>query len=158
LLSWRGKVAPDKLIDKLYQLYFDYDCELMGIETDVYQVALKYWLQERIVNDPDNKSMKIMELKARGKSKEDRISAMGPYVNAGKYKFRKSQSTLMFSLSRFPKAKDRDEADAMAYQLYLIKPASVKVVKNTNPKSLDSWKARIKKLRSTKQNAHYVGG
>lgn len=144
LLSWRGKVNPDKLIDKLWELYFAYDCEKLGIETDVYQIALKYWLYERVVNDKKNRNLKIIELKARGKAKQDRISALAPYVNTGRFKFLQSQNTLVYSLSRFPKAKDRDEADAAAYQLYLVKPSSVKTSVIEDPNSLNSWKKRIR--------------
>ena len=157
VLSWRDKVTPDKLIDTLYKLYFDYECEKLGIETDVYQVALKYWLQERIRRDEKHRYMKIIELKARGKAKQDRIAALGPYVNAGQYQFKKSQSTLMYSLNRFPKAKDRDEADAAAYQLFLVKPSGITNVIEVNPKSLNAWKERVKRLRRPKRGV-YVNG
>lgn len=158
LLSWRDKVKPDVLIDKMLEFYFNYDCESIGIESDVYQVALKFWLRERIINDPENKSMKIIELKARGKKKEDRIAALGPYVNAGVYKFLRSHTTLVYSLSRFPKAKSRDEADAMAYQLYLVKPSGYTDIVVEKPNSLNAWKRRIAKLRgANKPRGLYVG-
>ncbi len=159
LLSWRDKVNPNILIDRMWDFYFNYECEAIGIETDVYQIALKYWLYERIVNDESNRSMKIIELKARGKSKEDRISAMAPYVNTGKYKFLKSQNTLVYSLSRFPKSKDRDEADACAYQLYITKPSGYKPKPKENPNSLNSWRKRIAKIRNKSNfDSMYVGG
>lgn len=159
VLSWRDKVNPNTLIDKIWEFYFAYECDAVGIESDVYQVALKYWLYERITNDPENRFMKIHELKARGKAKDDRISALAPYVNTGKLKFLRSQTTLVYSLSRFPKAKSRDEADALAYQLYLLKKSSFKEVKKENPTSLNAWKKRIKKLRGvSSQNASFIGG
>ena len=159
LLSWRDKLNPDKLIDVMWNFYFNYDCECIGIETDVYQVALVHWLQERIVNDPNNRSMKIIELKARGKAKEDRIAALAPYVNSGKFKFLSSQTTLVYSLSRFPKAKSRDEADAAAYQLYLVKPSGHKDVKKENPNSLNAWRKRIARVRGLQgKSGTYVGG
>jgi len=158
LLSWRDKLNPDKLIDKIWDFYFDYDCEAVGIEIDVYQIALKYWLMERIVNDKEHKLMKIIELKARGKIKEDRIAALSPYVNTGKYKFLRSQNTLIYSLSRFPKSKDRDEADAAAYQLYLSKPSGYKEMKKENPNSLNAWLKRGRKIRRIQNgNGLYVG-
>ena len=142
----------------MWDFYFDYDVELLGIESDVYQVALIHWLNERIINDKLNRSMRIVELKARGKAKEDRIAALAPYVNAGKYKFLKSQTTLMYSLSRFPKAKDRDEADATAYQLYLVKPSGYKIMKKENPNSLNAWRKRIAKIRGNSSHiANYIG-
>ena len=153
LLSWRGKVNPNLLIDKIWEIYFNYNCELCGIETDVYQVALKYWIYERIINNKENKALKIAELKARGKRKEDRIAALAPYVNSGKYKFLRSQTTLTHSLSRFPKAKDKDEADAMAYQLYLVKPSGYAIQQTEDQNSLNAWKKRIKKLRNINANA-----
>ncbi|MHA2120657.1 MAG: hypothetical protein ACW990_05555 [Promethearchaeota archaeon] len=158
MLSWRDKVNPDKLIDKIWEIYFNYDCELLGIETDVYQIALKYWLYERIIADEENRNIRIQELKARGRAKEDRIAALAPYVNTGKYRFLRSQTTLTYSLSRFPKAKDRDEADAAAYQLYLVKPSGYKIVKKENPNSLNAWKKRIARYRNqTSIRGGYVG-
>ncbi len=154
LLSWKGKVAPDKFMDKIWELYFNYECELLGIEAYVYQNVLKYWLQERIVNDPENKLMIIRELKHVGRSKDDHIAALGPYVNTGKYKFLQSQSTLVYSLSRFPKAKDKDEADAAAYQLQLVKPSSYTTVEKEDPNSLNAYKRRMKKVRQQRNFAN----
>lgn len=157
-LSWRDKVNPDKLIDKIWDFYFKYECECVGIESDVYQVALKYWLYERLTKETD-KFMKIVELKARGKAKEDRISALAPYVNTGKYRFLKSQNTLVYSLSRFPKSKDRDEADAAAYQLFLVKPSNYKETKKEDSNSLNNWKRKIKTIRGNLgRAANYIGG
>lgn len=158
LLSWKDRITPDKLIDKIWKLYFSYECECVGIESYVYQKVLKYWLQERIVNDPENKFMKIIELKhKKHQSKEDHIAALAPYVNAGKYRFLSSQTTLIYNLSRFPKAKERDEADAAAYQLLLVKPSGYKVNKTENPNSLNSWKRKIKRMRGISENGLYVG-
>ena len=158
VLAWRGKVIPTVLIDKIYQYYFQYECEKVGIETDVYQVALKYWLRERIITDKENRNMKIEELKARGKKKEDRIAALEPYVNAGRYQFKKSQKNLIWELSRFPKAKSKDEADAMGYQLFLLKPSMYKQKVVEDPNSLNAWLRRTKRLRAFDALKHsYIG-
>jgi hypothetical protein len=158
ILSWRDKVNPNVLIDRLWDFYFKYDCEKLGIESYVYQRALKFWLYERIVNDKKNRTMSIVELKHKGKSKEDHIAGIAPYVNIGKYKFLKSQQTLVYSLSRFPKAKARDEADAAAYQLLLVKPSGYKTVKKENPNSLNAWKKRIMRIRGKNSGRNlYVG-
>jgi len=67
-----------------------------------------------------------------------------------------NQKTLTFQLERFPKAKDRDEADCAAYQLLLVKPGSVSVVKHENPNSLNAWKRRIKKMRNPVSRGYCV--
>lgn len=154
MLSWKKKVAPDKLIDYLWEYYFAYNCEMLGIESYVYQKVLKYWLYERIINDKQGRSMRIVELKHKKKqSKEDHIAALAPYVNTGKYKFLRSQTTLVYSLSRFPKSKDRDEADAASYQLHLVKPSGYKPKPKENPNSLNAWKKRIRQIRG-KENLY----
>ena len=158
MLSWKDRVRPDQLMDKMWELYFAYDCELIGIESYVYQKVLKYWLYERIINDPENRSMKIIELKHKKKqSKEDHISALAPFVNTGRIRFLKSQTTLIYSLSRFPKAKDRDEADCLAYQIQLVKPSGYTPKKQENPNSLNAWRKRIKKIRQGTRNYNYIG-
>jgi predicted phage terminase large subunit-like protein len=154
LLSWRDKLNPDKLIDKIWEYYFAYECESIGIETDVYQVALKYWLIERMKNDKKHRYMKIVELKARGRKKESRIAALSPFVNIGKIKFKKSQKTLIYSLGRFPKAKDKDEADALAYQLYIFKPSLYEENPEEPANCLNVWKRRMGKMR----NQHKLAG
>ena len=159
LLSWKDRVNPTKLIDKIWEFYFAYECEMLGIESYVYQKVLKFWLYDKIINDKENRNMRIVELKHKGKSKEDHIAGLAPYVNAGKYRFLRSQTTLVYSLSRFPKAKDRDEPDAAAYQLNLVKPSSYKEVKKENPNSLNAWKKRIARIRGLRNKSNlYVGG
>ncbi len=159
LLSWRDRIAPDKLLDNIWNFYFDYDCDEIGIESYVYQKVLKYWLYERIINDKEHRLMKIIELKHKGKNKEDHVAGLSPYVNTGQYRFLKSQTTLVYSLSRFPKAKSRDEADAAAYQLYLVKASGYKEVKKEDPNSLNAWKRRIKRMRGLSERANmYIGG
>lgn len=145
LLSWRDRVAPDALMDIMWSFYFTYDCECMGIEDYVYQKSLKYWLEDRMVQR--NKFIRIEPLKHKGQKKEDHIAGLSPFVNTGKYKFLRSQTTLVYSLSRFPKSKDRDEADAAAYQLQLVKPSSFKDVKQEAPNSLNAYKKMIKRIR-----------
>ena len=158
LLSWRDKINPNILIDKMWDFYFKYECEAIGIETDVYQIALKYWLMERMTQDEDHRFMKIVELKARGKVKEDRIAALSPYVNTGKIKFKKNQKDLVWELSRFPKASTRDLADALAYQLYIFKPSLYKNTEKERPGSLDMWKRRMGKMKDHHRLAgHYIG-
>lgn len=158
LLAWRDKLNPDKLIDKMWDFYWTYECECIGIEVDVYQIALKYWLMERMTKDEKNRYMKIVELKARGKAKEDRIAALSPYVNTGKFKFKRSQKDLIWELSRFPKASTRDLADALAYQLYLVKPSSYQEKPKEDPNSLNAWKRRMGKLRDlTNKAGLYIG-
>jgi hypothetical protein len=157
MLSWKDRIAPDKFIDKIWEFYFAYECEKIGIEAYVYQKVLNYWLYERIINDPENRHMRIVELKHKKKqSKEDHIAALAPYVNTGKYKFLKSQTSLVYSLSRFPKAKERDEPDAAAYQLHLVKPSNFKKVKKENPNSLNAWKKRIERYEN-RNNSSYIG-
>lgn len=159
ILSYRDRVNPTIFMDMIWKFYFEYECEKIGIEKYVYQKALKHWLMERVVNDPEHKVMRIVELDHKGKSKEDHIAALSPYVNTGRYKFMRSHTTLIYSLSRFPKAKWRDEADAAAYQLYLVKPSSKKEMKIVHPNSLESWKRRIKRARGLLGNRPglYVG-
>lgn len=161
LLSWRDRVAPDKLMDKIWELYFAYECEAVGIEAYVYQNALKYWLEERIMNNKENLFMKVEELKHNGKSKEDHIAGLAPYVNSGRYKFLESQTTLTYSLSRFPKSKDRDESDAAAYQLAMVKASNYNSkfqMKEILPNSLMAWKKRIDKIRNlSRNNSLFVG-
>ncbi|GAG67017.1 unnamed protein product [marine sediment metagenome] len=101
--------------------------------------------------------MKIVELKHRGRTKEDHIAALSPYVNTGKIKFKKSQTTLIYTLSRFPKARYKDEADALAYQLYLMKPSSYNEIPKEDPNCLNAWKKRIKKWRKPSIYANFVG-
>lgn len=159
LLSWRDKIDPRVLMDKMIEYYFAYDCEVIGIESYVYQKVLKYWLEERMMNDPQRRYMHIEELKHKGRSKEDHIAALAPFVNTGKCQFLRSQTTLTYSLSRFPKAKDRDEADCVAYQLQLVKPSSYKLMERESPNSLNAWKKRIKKIRGQlNKNELRVGG
>jgi len=155
LLTWRDRVTPGKFVDKMEELYYKYNCEKIGIETDVYQIALKYWLYERMIKA--DKYMKIIELKARGKAKDDRISALEPYVNTGQIIFARDQQDLVYELDRFPKARTKDLADCLAYQLEISKYKSApgKEKRKESRNSLFAWKRRMK--RAFKEEPFHIG-
>ena len=75
------------------------------------------------------------ELKSEGRRKTLRIEALQPRFECGKVFIRESQEELATQLLRFPSPRGHDDIiDALAYQLDIMRPATVQQ-ERLNPNS-----------------------
>jgi phage terminase large subunit-like protein len=107
------KVNAKSLIDLLFQLH-DEGMEAIGIETTAYTEGVMPYFQEECRKR--NQYPRIKELKHGGVQKETRIRGLIPrYANGDIYHIIGECDTLENELLRFPKSKNDDVMDSLAY-------------------------------------------
>lgn len=107
------KVNAKSLIDLLFQLH-DEGMEAIGIETTAYTEGVMPYFQEECRKR--NKYPRIKELKHGGVQKETRIRGLIPrYANGDIYHIEGECEDLEGELLRFPKSRNDDVMDALAY-------------------------------------------
>jgi predicted phage terminase large subunit-like protein len=135
-------LLPSEIIEKLFQLYDKYKPRKIGIETVGYQKMLKLEFdKQRLIR---RKYPVTVELKSGGRKKTLRIEALQPRFECGKIFIKRTMPELEQQLLRFPSPRVRDDIiDALAYQLYLIRP-SEKPAETLDP---DCFLAEIERRR-----------
>ena len=123
----RDKLSPQEQIDIIFLLVDKHMIDTVGIETVGFQSYIKFNLEREM--EKRDRYFGIVELKPKGRKKEDRISALEPLFRAGQIVFAsKILYTSIFlkqeldmvqilksELIRFPKAAHDDLSDALAY-------------------------------------------
>ncbi len=130
----RIKVNPSELIDEIFENYKRFKPLMVGIETNVFQQAIKDWMTEQMPER--NLYPPIIELKASNKiSKEYRISGLQPYFKFGSVYIDKDMRELEDELLTFPVMRHDDLIDPLAYQVDMwsppVKHESKEIKKNT---------------------------
>jgi phage terminase large subunit-like protein len=109
----RYRVNAKGLIDLLFQLY-DEGIETIGIETTAYTEGVRPYFEEECRKR--NKYPHIVELKHGGVQKETRIRGLIPrYANNDIYHIIGECDDLESELVRFPRSKNDDVMDSLAY-------------------------------------------
>lgn len=118
----RMKMNPTELVDEIFYLYRKYKEQLrmMGIEDIMYTKAIDYDLSRRM--QETGEWFKIEKIKHKNKAKEDRIRALIPLFERGNIELSERCQDLEEELTKFPASDHDDLLDALAYQLYIVKP------------------------------------
>jgi hypothetical protein len=107
------RVNAKSLIDLLFQLHAE-GMEAIGIETTAYTEGVMPYFQEECRKR--NQYPRIVELKHGGTQKETRIRGLIPrYSNGDIYHITGECDALENELLRFPKSKNDDVMDSLAY-------------------------------------------
>jgi len=117
---WGGLgIQPSQLIDKYFQLQFDYQTHLNGIETQQYQKALVYLMREEMARR--QRFFNIIPIyQGSDKTKDDRIAGiLQPRYSNGYVRHAKPLPLLENQLQDFPNGK-KDYADATAMMFSLM--------------------------------------
>jgi len=117
--SNRKRIDSAKLIDHIFDLWAIEQPEAIGIEETTYYDAIYPFLKLEMIKR--NIFPVIYPLKHHGTNKELRIRALLPRYEAGKiYHIMGECETLEEEEVRFPKGKNDDQLDALAYQEQII--------------------------------------
>lgn len=115
LRAWRERISPQDLLDKLFHLHQNIRYEKIGIEKTIYTQVIQPFLEEEMRKR--NQFLPIVELHHGRTAKEERIKWLVPRYSSGSiYHVRGRTSDLEEELLMFPKAKNDDVSDAVAYQ------------------------------------------
>lgn len=118
----RMRLNPTELVDEVFYLARKYkeNLRMIGIEDIMYTKAIDYDLTRRM--QETGEWFQIEKIKHKNKAKEDRIRALIPLFERGNIELSERCQDLEEELSRFPVAEHDDILDALAYQLYIVKP------------------------------------
>lgn len=134
----RARLKPKEIIDTLFDLWHMYSPVKIGIEDVAFQKSLQYALTEEMHNR--YVYLPITPLRPGGRAKEQRIRGLQPlYANQKIFHSKHVRNIMVLEdeLTRFPRGKNDDTADALAYILDLgIFPAKRKVTRKKNRRYL----------------------
>jgi hypothetical protein len=117
--SMRKHIDSAKLVDLVFELWENEKPETIGIEETTYFNAIEPFMRQEMIRR--NKFPIVYPLKHGGVNKNLRIRSLLPRYEAGKiYHLIGQCETLEEQLMRFPKGKNDDEPDALAYQEQVV--------------------------------------
>jgi len=140
-LAERFKDTEEKLIEKIFDLKNYYKPIRIGIEQKAFQYTLKPTLDNEMRRR--NVFFTVEELREQAQSKNMRIEGLIPRFENGSIYFKRDQTDVIDELIMFPVAVHDDLADALAYQLQIQLPVSMKTKTNDMPQ-----KKKTKKYNS----------
>jgi predicted phage terminase large subunit-like protein len=159
LECFREQVNPVQFIDKMVEMYKQWNCFKCAGQKGVVENMLLSFLKEKMKRDKFY--MNIVPIGGITKqSKEYRIKSLQPYYESGSVYHRRGHcEELEEELIRFPKARYDDLSDATQMQLDIIMPSSGQPIKRKeySNDSLYVWKKRLGKLFNEKGKSHYLG-
>jgi len=119
----RYKIQPKELIDEIFRLWKRYNAMKVGIETNVFQKVLRFWLVEEMKRR--KQYLPIVEINTSNTAtKIMKISGLQPLFKFGTIYLLKEMVDLEDELLRFPVGQHDDILDALAQQMDLwSKPA-----------------------------------
>jgi len=114
----RKRMKPDEMINIIFDLYNIYHPIYIGIEDVAFQVSLQYSLTEEM--HKRNVYLPLKPLRPGGRNKDQRIRGLQPLYANGKILHNKEIENIQYledELLRFPRGKNDDVIDALAYGL-----------------------------------------
>ena len=106
---------PSEIIEEMYRHWGTWRPMCVGIEKEKLDKVIRFYANLR--SQATQVWPNWRELKANGRSKEQRIDGLEPVARAGKLHFRPEHRSIEDQLLRYPKARLQDQIDALAYQL-----------------------------------------
>lgn len=130
MVANRDRITPTQIIDKMFEIHNQFNCQIIGVEDVAYQRALLYMLDEEM-----RRRGKLIPVKgvrpSTSKSKETRIMGLIPRFEWGRIFLARGLTDFETELLQFPRGKHDDEIDALAYlEQIVFYPAKEK--ENTN--------------------------
>lgn len=111
--SWSGRVSPSDFVDQIYMRARRWHVRAVGIEKAGQQNTDHYF---RLKAEQENYYVQVVELRPRGRHKEDRVrAALEPLIRSGLLYLLPSQTTLRQQIADFPDTMLWDEVDALSY-------------------------------------------
>jgi len=139
------RLAPDSLIENIFDLVKKWRLHRVGIETFAFQKTLKYDLHRQQRERGIFFSIDELGKRHSGRgeqilSKEARIRRLQPYFEQGLVELRMDMQELCDELLSFPRGRHDDLIDALSYQLDYLVPSQNRVAPVVeNPHGSMGW-------------------
>jgi predicted phage terminase large subunit-like protein len=118
------KLLPRDIINEVFRLMERWSLTRCGIESYGYQLALKYSIQEEMRERNRFFTIEEMRKPKEISSKEKFCMRLQPFFEQGMIKIRVGMTELVDELVAFPRGKQDNLTDCLAYQLDYLVPAS----------------------------------
>jgi len=119
----RERMKPDQIINTIFHQYERWHPQAIGLEEVAFQRALRYSIKKEM--EERKRWLNIIELKPHARSKDQRIKGLQPLYAEGKVLHNRELAYNIYledELLRFPRGRNDDIIDALAYALDLINP------------------------------------
>lgn len=114
LETWAKRCQPFEMIDKMFELQDEYDCESVGFESIAYQRILKPTIEREA--ERRGRWVNVIEMRPDSREKKDnRIRGIQPWLERGLVWVRKDMPEFLDEYRSFPVGKTVDVLDAFAY-------------------------------------------
>jgi len=155
--AMRYKITPTQIVNLCFKVWEKFKPQAIGIEDVAYQKALLYMLDEEMKRR--NAVLPVTGVKPDSdKSKEIRILGLVPRFEWGRILLAQGLHDLELELAQFPRSKNDDLLDALAYieriAFYPQKERSTNEPPNPNdPANYERWyRQNISKIREGRIN------
>jgi predicted phage terminase large subunit-like protein len=112
LLANRYRINPSEIVNKIFELQKEFNCELIGVESVAYQKALLFMLDEEMKRRTE--FIPVLACNpGTSKTKEMRILSLVPRFEWGRMFFPQGASDLEEELLQFPRGRHDDLIDAL---------------------------------------------
>jgi len=112
------RAKESEMFNGIFTLADRWNFNVVGWESDAYQVQGKYNLEEEIARR--GKPLRVIALRTGGKKKELRIRGLIPYFERGQIHIKNWMTELITELLRFPYGVTKDIIDILSYAPQLI--------------------------------------
>lgn len=157
MVANRDRITPTQIINKMFEIHEQFDCQIIGVEDVAYQRALLYMLDEEM-----RRRGKLIPVKgirpSPDKSKETRIMGLIPRFEWGRIYLNRGLHEFEQELLQFPRGKNDDMIDSCSYlEQIVFYPAKEKESKNvSSPHDPRYEKEYIKSLvKRANENSWY---
>lgn len=155
-LASRYRLTPTQIVDKIFEIQAQFNCQGIGIEVVAYQEALLYILDERM-----RKKGVVLPVKGitRSKvSKETRILGLVPWFEWGRVLLQQGMTDLEDEYTSFPRASHDDILDALASIEEIAFVPTLEVAKLEKPHSPHDPNYEKWKIQNMIERAKYGEG
>lgn len=137
------RMYPDETYEAALRLCREYDATVLGVEVTSLNEYILQPLKDYLSSEGAD-DIQIVELKARGKKKEDRIKSLVPGCRKGLYLFEVGRcEELISQLLDFPYAQFDDLSDALAYVTQLLEVLEIYAEQMPEPDSFEGWMSKL---------------
>ncbi len=128
--AFAGRIDPDEQLDRVFQLFDQWNFRVFGLETNVFQKMLRKSLEQRMqeARTKGRKPFSVEEFTGSTQgNKERRIQGLQPYHERGALfipgerieTLKGVYYKLVFQMQQFPNSAHDDVVDSLAYHLQL---------------------------------------
>ena len=114
---WAKSLSYEELISNIYKMADKWRMRDYYLETIAAQKYLKFYLDDRERREPRHLTCRELKMDKSKNAKQNRIEALGPIFEQGKFWARQEQYDFLDEYRTYPSCRTRDVLDCLGYAL-----------------------------------------